>query len=57
MGPVLESSTGAFGALEKLDVEPTIDMKTQHATIGELSMSRQAILLEISRAAFIIRIV
>ena len=57
MGPVLESSTGAFGALEKLDVEPTIDMKTQHATIGELSMSRQAILLEISWAAFIMRIV
>ena len=34
----------------KLDVEPTIDMKKLHAKIRDPSMSRQAILLEISHA-------
>ena len=43
----MEGATGGFGAAAKLDVEPTIDMKTLHAKIAELRVSRQAILLEI----------
>ena len=35
---LLEGATGVFGAAPKVEPEPTIDVKTLHAKIGELTL-------------------
>ena len=35
---LLEGATGVFGEASKADPEPTIDVKTLHAKIGELTL-------------------
>jgi len=35
---LLEGATGVFGEAPKAEPEPTIDVKTLHATIGELTL-------------------
>ncbi len=35
---LLEGATGVFGDVAKADPEPTVDLKTLHAKIGELAL-------------------
>ena len=35
---LLEGATGVFGAAPRSEPEPTIDVKTRHAKIGELTL-------------------
>ena len=39
---LLEGATGVFGEAPKADPEPTVDVKTLHAKIGELTLENDA---------------
>ena len=39
---LLEGATGVFGETPKAEPEPTIDVKTLHAKIGELTLENDA---------------
>ena len=40
---LLEGATGVFGEAPKADPEPTIDVKTLHAKIGELTLENDVL--------------
>lgn len=50
---LLEGATGVFGAAQKADPEPAVDVKTLHAKIGELALENDFLSGALGRAGLL----
>jgi len=50
---LLEGATGVFGEAPKTEPEPTIDVKTLHAKIGELTLEKDFLSGALSKAGLL----